>query len=39
MFEAIVLISALLIVLLPRRMFAADESSRETHHAWLIRGP
>jgi hypothetical protein len=39
MFEAIVLMSGLLIVLLPRLMFAADRSSRETHHAWLIRAP
>jgi hypothetical protein len=39
MFEAIVLMSGLLIVLLPRLMFAADRSPRETHHAWLIRAP
>jgi hypothetical protein len=39
MFEAMVLISGLLIVLLPRRMFAADRSVHETHHAWLIRAP
>ncbi len=39
MFEAIVLISGLLIVLPPRRMFAADRSPHETHDAWLLRGP
>jgi hypothetical protein len=39
MFVAAVLISALLIVLIPRLMFAVDRASSESHHAWLIRAP
>jgi hypothetical protein len=39
MFEAVMLIRGLLIVLMPRLMFASDRTSPESHHAWFIRAP